>query len=557
MRSAAIALGILLVLLAAVVAPALPSDHRVWSEVEPGPYAGRPVEAGNFTASDGTLISFAVFRPDVPDGTRVPVVLTVGPYFALTEPPVHVPSPWRLSGFLVANLVSHGYAVAAASVRGTGWSGGCMELMSLREARDVDELVTHLATRPWASGSVALAGKSYDGGVAWAVARLGNPHLAAIVPIAGVTDQADLLVPRGVPQQRVLVTHAVAYWPFGFGVDPGHVNWGRAPQDRVANAACPEVAKGVAAAVVAAGTGDTRLAPVAAAYWRERAFRADAIANFTGAAFVVQGLRDDNVRPDQVIPFVGSLRGPTKLWLGQWGHAYPDEGVEARRDDFARALLAWLDRHVKGLDVDTGPAVEVQEATTLAWRATDRWPDATRPIRWSFRGDFTMGPGEAEPFRVVATSPFGGQYLTNGNAPDDRCAAGADTAGRPDLPDVGVPQWRARLAEPTTISGIVEVEVELEAATPVVVNAKLCADGRLLAQGATSLLHADGGDAPRPYAPGTPIRVRLPLGAVEEALPAGAATSLAVFLDDHSSPVPNSVGAGAIRSGTVELPVRA
>ena len=544
--------SVLLLLLVALPAalPTVPAEHeasRAWSTVADGPYVGYPGRPEGFVTSDGTIISYAVHRPVTPQGERVPIILTAGPYFGLAEEPVHVPSTSRLSGFLVDNFVSHGYAVVAASVRGTGQSGGCMELMSEREARDLDELVTFLATRPWADGNVGMIGKSYDGTTPWMVAQFGNPHLKTIVPIAGVTDLADLLVHRGVPQFRTPYFHALVYHPFGFGVDAfgGDVSTMREADTRATNAMCPEAAAGLVAGTWATVTGDTRAIPLAAAYWAQRAWRESAIYDYEGSVFIVHGLQDFNVVPHMVVPLFSALPHEKKLLLGQWGHQYPDEGVFTQRDDFAQSLKDWFDRHLKGMSVDTGPLVEVADAGTGTWRALADWPAPTQMRTLYLSDPDRLTPSAPVTFRTPVVTPAGASVY---EAP---CAY------------QNAPRFvSAPLVAVQRVSGVVTLDLTIEPATSGAVVAILCVDGRIAAHGATNLLYPQGGAAPQPFTPGRPLDLRVVFEPVEHTMPVGARLTLAILVEDAASdrsggeyaPTP-SAGVAIVTGGVLRLPL--
>ncbi len=551
---------------AIAAAPALAADappHRTWSTIPPGPFGALEVETLNFTASDGATMSYALYRPDVPAGARVPVILTAGPYFGLSEEPVNVPSSQRMSGFLIANFLSHGYAVAAASVRGTGWSGGCMEVVSLREARDLDEMVTHLATRAWSNGAVGMIGKSYDGGTPWMVAKLGNPHLRTIVPIAGVADWGDLLVHHGVPWW-IAPAYNDLYWSYGFGVDafalgPAPTNEGRTAAQRLSNAVCPETARGLVAAAHATITGDRLLTPVLRDYWAERDHVAGTLKAYGGSVFIVHGLQEDRVWPHQVTEHFAALPQEKKMWLGQWSHRYPDEDVDGRRGDFASTLLAWFERYLNGVPSDTGPVVEAQDGATLAWRSYATWPPPARTRELVLAGDFTMGPRPAAPFRVPVATPAGYSLVTNRGA--SWCATPLLGAVPPPvaspLGGSGTPQFRARIDRPTLLSGAPVLELDLDAAAPAHVVAELCVSGvahQPFTWGATSTLYADASDEPRPFVPGLPLRLRVDLEDVVRTLPAGTWLTLAITVDSGNTSPAGSAGAIVVTGGRLLLP---
>ncbi|MFO1536084.1 MAG: CocE/NonD family hydrolase, partial [Thermoplasmatota archaeon] len=143
---------------------------------------------------DPPHVHLGLFLPDVPAGTKVPVIADVGPYYGDSDAAATDPHTHRLGGFLIENFVPKGYAVAQVSVFGTGLSNHCMDLMGLDEQAGIDAAVTWLGTQAWSNGNVALIGRSYDGSTPWEAAMVPSEHLKTIVPISGLGDgQYDLM----------------------------------------------------------------------------------------------------------------------------------------------------------------------------------------------------------------------------------------------------------------------------------------------------------------------------------------------------------------------------
>lgn len=543
----------------ATLAPALAlaedtPAHRPWSTVPPGPYAILPATPENFTTSDGVHISYAVHMPEVPLGARVPVILTAGPYFALEEEPVHVPSTVRLSGFLVENFVPHGYAVVAASVRGSGWSGGCMELLSEREGRDIDELATFLATREWSTGAVGLIGKSYDGSVAWNVARFGNPAIKTIVPISAITSVVEQFSTMGVTTPTAPAYHAVVYYPYGFGFGGlgGTVpvaNPGRAPLDRAANAACPDLAESIAAGTWTLATGDGASAPALTDYWRERDWRRGVIEEFHGSVFVVHGLQDGVVEPQQAVPFFRELPQEKKIWLGQWAHQYPDEGGRSNRDDFAGALLAWFDRYLKGLDVATGPVAEAAALFSRAWRAYGDWPPRDgATMSFALEEDDALVPPPGARFeRPLVAEPGGSPHCAH--------PARFTLPGGVRFEDPRFAFYEATMSSATRISGIAEFEADLAEATAGGIEAALCVGGWPVAFAKTTQLYASGSPALAPYVPGAPITVRLAFAPTEAPVAAGERIGVSLRATSAEEITGGHSGVATLTGGRLALPI--
>ncbi|MEA3144348.1 MAG: X-Pro dipeptidyl-peptidase, partial [Thermoplasmata archaeon] len=177
-------------------------------------------EGGNAVTGDART-NLGLFLPKIPgcdwtakslpDECHIPVIADAGPYYAaslgvpdlqtegdsVSTEPAH-----RLGGFLIDNFVPYGYAVAQVSVFGTGDSNHCMDLMGDAEQAGLDAAITWLGTQPWSNGRVAMTGRSYDGSTPWEAAMFGNPHLASIVPISGLTSQFDLMYHNGSAESR-------------------------------------------------------------------------------------------------------------------------------------------------------------------------------------------------------------------------------------------------------------------------------------------------------------------------------------------------------------------
>ncbi len=123
-------------------------------------------------------VAFRLVRPNVPAGTRVPVILTYTPYSVLGG---------SAADGLADTYVPKGYARAVADVVGTGDSGGCWDYGGIRERNSAYDLVEWLGTRDWSNGKVAMIGGSYDGTTANEAAVANPPHLAMIVPEVAIS----------------------------------------------------------------------------------------------------------------------------------------------------------------------------------------------------------------------------------------------------------------------------------------------------------------------------------------------------------------------------------
>jgi predicted acyl esterase len=365
----------------------------------PSLYAIGPQE--NFelrSERDGVAIDVAVFRPRVPAGTRVPVVLNATPYHhAQKKLNVRACKPE-----FIDNFVPQGYAVAFVAVRGTGNSGGCMNLFGPAERADLDQTVTWLATQSWSTGDVGMIGKSYEGSTPWEVAARGNPHLKTIVSMAGVPDVFELLFANATPDLRADLLADLYFVPSIVTYANGR------DLDRTVEATvCPEYVTANEASVYSTVTGKED----PWGYWAARRFKADILSRYHGSVFFTQGFIDANVPPMMQFDFARQLRErgvPVKMWWGQWGHVDPDQASgNAKRNDWPNVVLDWLDKWLKGAAVDTGPAFKVQDSAGI-WRDESVWPPpgVSTPLWLGEDGGLHASPTSGQATRPLLPDPL-------------------------------------------------------------------------------------------------------------------------------------------------------
>lgn len=490
------------------------------------------------SALDGAAIQVGLMRPDVPEGTRVPVVVLATPYAqGLGKVDLR-----DCAARLAYNLVPQGYAVAIVAARGTADSGGCMDLMGPKEQADLDQAVTWLGTRPWSNGNVGMTGLSYEGSTPWEVAALGNPHLKTVVPIEGVPDFFSLLFHDGAPEARALLFTNAFYDAFGAAspYPPG----GRSLDRTLTNPRCPEWAEGLAASAESFRTGLRD----AGGFWAARDHRPGVLANYTGSVLLVQGLQDWNVDPHVAFPWAAQLRDAgieVKLLLPQGYHAYPDSLVgfdDSARADWPDLLLDWLDRWLlEDASIDTGPAVQVQDSLH-AWRNESAWPPADAAplaLRLCPGGILSEAPCAGAARALVGPDPFHpGGYLDQYGADQftegfpDACATCASFAAPPrdaTLRFAGAPVLDLTVT-PTGRTGHVAAFLYVEA------------DGvaRRVGWGQADLRFAAGDGASHPVTPGEPMRVRLTLEPLDVAVPPGATLRVLLSQGASSDHVPSA-----------------
>jgi hypothetical protein len=504
----------------------------------------------------GPRIHIGLFLPDVPAGTRVPVIADIGPYYGEADVAADERGATRLGEFLISNFVPHGFAVAQVSVFGSGKSNHCMDLMGRSEQLGIDAAVTWLGAQDWSNGNVGLIGRSYDGSTPWQAAMFGNPALKTIVPISGLTGWHDLMWRNGSAEFRAPIMHNVAY---GFyGIDTVTVDVFAVPPIQAVNdpdaedrqTLCRDYLLGLPQGGAAYATGDY-VAPQANDYWTERAFLERALANYQGSIYVVHGLQDWNVDPHLAFPTYGMLQEAgleVKGLFGQWAHNYPDRLAEHescdRRDrcvapqsvrmDWAQDLLEWFDHYLRD-----GPKpelhVEVQD-NQGAWRI-----EATYP------------PRDVMPLEL----PFSSAAWTADASPDGRpLIAGGRVLGR-GATSTALVEFPPLGDHDTRLAGWVHMPLTV---TPTTAGGQVFAelrdsDGRHLGHAIMELRYATG--SMQPVAAGQSMQAPMQFEVMDVVVPAGKGLHIyfAATGEDYLPPATQSAVQLHMDASTLVLPV--
>jgi putative CocE/NonD family hydrolase len=463
---------------------------------------------------DGVEIALDVYRPETGDA-RYPAILIYVPYhkddFAILRSYPDYPD----------YFTSHGYAVAIADVRGTGSSGGGIyRWFGPEEEDDGVEIVEWIARQGWCDGSVGMTGISYPGINSVLVATHRPPHLKAIVPIYGVTDNYELFYPGG--NMRILSPGYIT--TFRLGLDaypPGYRDpdgrWMKVWREHL------EKNKPIMLSELEHQTYDE---------YQRRGSMMGRAKQIDAATFVVAGWHD--VFPTEPFHLYSSLRPevPKKILMGPWTHTRPDIGVPGPRIDYLREVLRWFDQWLKG--VDSG--VKAEPPVTLFVRRYDR------PVR---KRDMESGDWRHEnewPIARRVETPF---YLRDGGALDTS-PPGPDERGSDEYeydPTVGTASrwWNAmgwdtnlpldqRIDEMFSLcytTGALEREIEVsgdpiailhvsssaEVASFSVNLSDVAPDGTSAqaTRGIANATHRNSDETPEPLVPGETCEIKVPL----------------------------------------------
>jgi predicted acyl esterase len=329
--------------------------------------AGRAA-AGNFTQtdtritmSDGVQLAASYFQPAGPPPAAgwPAVVLLHGLGQTRNSADFVYWSPNKMAQTFFA---PEGYAVLTFDARAHGESGGLFTLDGPRELQDLRELLNWLVTNhPIDAAHIGAYGASYGGGLVWRAAVEGLPF-AAIAPAATWTDLRDALAPQG---------HVRAGIVFGFSQDIARDRYG--PQE---------------AQLLTDAVSETNV-PALRAYLATRSTRAS-LGRVRIPTFVLQGRRDFAFDADQAIAAYKLLKGPKRLYLGDFGHAPatnpPDEFQYA-----AVQVREWFDRFLKGIPNGIDKRAPIQVAPD-PWRPPTSFKALPKMQRltFAFRGTRTL-----------------------------------------------------------------------------------------------------------------------------------------------------------------------
>jgi putative CocE/NonD family hydrolase len=338
-----------------------------------GPFEVAPVERAQVTAEDGVVLSGWVWKPVVPEGVPVPVILISTPYTPQGSRPT---APTSVGGVPGQEFVSAGYAIALFSVRGTGDSGGCFGFKSAIEQRDQAFLVEWLATQPWSNGRVAMIGLSYPGTTPVMAAIQNPPALKTIVIAGTILDEYGFLhTPQGAQFFEAFGVGPVftAQESFGVGDPPA------APSQETLGTTTQRVCPGLLKVNTVIPEGEIR-GERDPQYWTERRF-IDKVPDITAATFIVHGFQDrygsgHAFQDDWAWQTLA--KAPKRMLVGQWWHEWPNRNTVNPAwslTDWPQRLLGWFDYWLKGWGAAAPGLGEVEfQDSSGGWHKTDAWP---------------------------------------------------------------------------------------------------------------------------------------------------------------------------------------
>jgi len=390
-------------------------NHELW------------VESNFDSDNDGEndRIHVDVSRPqETADGLKVPVIFEDSPYYAggaaapnfnveheLGQPPAErirapdfFPPPGRTSPRISTSHESYwvprGYAVVHAESPGSGHSDGCTTSGGRNETlgavavidwlngrakgyttKDGDEEVSAAS---WHNGKTAMMGTSYNGTIPLAAATTGVEGLAAIVPIAAISDWYDYYRANGL----VRAPHSATGGQNGsnnyLGEDTdvlAEYTYSRL-EDTNPRSVCWPVIDGLTA-------GQDRITGDRNAFWDERNYLKD-VDNIKAATMVIHGGNDFNVMTKNAAQFWERLKetdAPRQFLFHQGGHTgspFPGEFINR-----------WFTKYLWGQD----NGVENQPKSWVV-READQCPPRTTTVTEAVSAANTVTVADASAYQV-------------------------------------------------------------------------------------------------------------------------------------------------------------
>jgi len=332
------------------------------------------------------LMHIALWRPDVEEGVKIPVLATIHPYYDFggegmpgvgdDSSPNTIPDG-GVGKWIYDEFLPHGYALAQVSTFGTGQSTHCQDVKGLGEQIGIQAAVDWLGEQNWSNNRVGLMGKSYAGTTNWEAAQNPSEYLKTIVPISGSIGVQQMFYRNGSSEARAF-GYDLAYQ--GATSDPTVEDLRMCSDDLVGP--LNPWSTWAWAEFGGAEWND---------YWEERYHLQDVLDNYKGSVYLVWGMQDWNVDPYHAFPTYQMLRDAginTRGIMGQWAHNYPDQpdrhgelesgyGEEAypqmTRMDWAVEIFAWFQYYLKGLGEEPESHVQMQRNDGL-WHVEETWP---------------------------------------------------------------------------------------------------------------------------------------------------------------------------------------
>ncbi|WP_438272844.1 CocE/NonD family hydrolase [Streptomyces sclerotialus] len=337
-------------------------------------------------------------------GQKVPVILSVGPYFGHSgqtdvEDWTHTGPSSRFQDFIEGtDLFDRGYAFVMVDLRGFGGSTGCLDWAGPGEQADVKAAIDWAAKQPWSTGAVGMYGKSYDAVTGLIGNNLDQRALKAVVAQEPVWDMYQYIYSNGVPRPNVTGT-ANAY---------NSIATIRQMADDDARYLANSQYEKAHPECLTENSAGYRIADQWDEHWTSRDLAKMAEGTDT-PLFVTQGFIENNTKPEEMQEYLDNHKGPERGWVGQWEHVRggdraPDGRLSMGREGWYDETLSFYDQYLKGARPKVRyPAYSVEDSTG-AWRAQKTWPVVERNVTLPLGGGSYVDDGGASANAALAAS---------------------------------------------------------------------------------------------------------------------------------------------------------
>jgi predicted acyl esterase len=359
------------------------------------------------TTPDGQRLHTDVMRPTgLTNADKTPVILIVSPYLGMASNTEQPGPSNRFFDFINgAKVFERGYSVVMVSLRGTGGSSGCLDILGPGEQTDVATAIQWAASQPWSTGKVGMYGKSYDANTGVIGATLQTPGLAAVVAQEITPDRY-----RGSYNDRVRYAQSLQYPSASYGAggegtfsingDPEYIT------NSVSHTADCQV-------FLAEHYVEDESIP----FWRVRDF-AERAKGSTVPTLMTTGYIDANTNiGGGAIDFYNALAGPKRMWIGWWDHVRGNDMVGSRlamgRTGWFDEVMRWYDYYLKAAPMDQSPMhldpVIAAQGSDGTWREETSFPPSdAKDLSVSLMSGSYEDDGENEGSNDGAAGPGGG-----------------------------------------------------------------------------------------------------------------------------------------------------
>jgi predicted acyl esterase len=294
------------------------------------------------------------------------VILVVSPYLGMesqTEEPG--PNPRFFDFFEGARVFERGYSVVMVSLRGTGGSSGCLDILGPGEQTDVVTAVEWAAGQPWSTGKVGMYGKSYDANTGMVGAALRPKGLAAVVAQQVVPDRY-----RGSYNDRVRLLQSVAYPALYGSGGEATFSLNGSPEYTVNSASRSADCQALLA--------EHYLDDETSDFWTARDFVEKAKGSRVPTFMTVGYLDGATNVGGGAVDFFATLAGPKRMWIGWWDHVRGNDKagdvLAMGRPGFFDEVMRFYDQHLQGVAPKTVDPVVAAQGSDGRWTAERTWP---------------------------------------------------------------------------------------------------------------------------------------------------------------------------------------